>query len=49
MIARFVPRAKRKAVSKRLLAAKQAKRERLGVDAETLRWRALHPLPVVGA
>ena len=24
-----------------MLAAKQAKRERLGVDAETLRWRAM--------
>jgi len=45
MIAKYIPKAKRKAVSKRMLAAKQAKRERLGVDAETLRWRALHPIP----
>lgn len=41
MIKRHIPKAKRKAASARMLAAKQAKRERLGVDAETLRWRAM--------
>lgn len=46
MIHRYIPKAKRKTVSARMLAAKKAKRLRLGVDAETLRYRALHPLPI---
>lgn len=41
MIRKYIPKAKRKAHSRKMLAAKQAKRERLGVDAETLRWRAM--------
>ena len=45
MIYRYIPRAKRREVSRRLLAAKQAKRECAGVDADTMRWRALHPIP----
>jgi len=45
MIHRYIPKSKRKAVSLRMLAAKKAKRIALGVDAETMRWRALHPIP----
>lgn len=47
MIRKFIPREKRKAVSAKLHRAKQAKRERLGIDAETARWRALHPVPEI--
>lgn len=45
MIHRYIPRAKRKAVSRRMLAAKAAKRIERGIDADTARYRALHPLP----
>ena len=45
MIRKHVPPEKRKAVSAKMHRAKQAKRERLGIDAETVRWRALHPCP----
>lgn len=44
MIYRYIPKSKRKARSDIMLAAKKAKRLALGVDAETLRWRALHPI-----
>lgn len=41
MIARYIPREKRKARSLLMLRARQAKREALGIDAETARWRAM--------
>lgn len=41
MIAKYIPREKCKARSAMMLRARQAKRERLGVDADTLRWRAM--------
>lgn len=41
MIAKYIPREKRKARSLLMLRARQAKREALAVDAETLRWRAM--------
>lgn len=41
MIHRYIPKAKRKARSRLMHTAKQAKRELLGVDADTLRWRAM--------
>lgn len=41
MIAKYIPRNKRKAHSAMMLRAKQRRREALGVDAETLRWRAM--------
>lgn len=46
MIRRYIPTPKRKAVSRRMLAAKASKRLALGIDADTARWRALHPIPV---
>lgn len=45
MIRWYIKRKNRKAASRRMLRAKQAKREALGIDAETARWRALHPIP----
>lgn len=41
MIARYIAKEKRKARSRLMLRAKQEKRDALGVDAETLRWRAM--------
>lgn len=46
MIHRYIPKAKRKARSRRMLAAKEEKRLARGIDADTARWRALHPVPV---
>ena len=47
MIRKYIHSQKRKAVSARLRRAKQAKRDRLGIDAETARWRTLHPVPEI--
>lgn len=47
MIRKYIHSQKRKAVSARLHRAKQAKRDRLGIDAETARWRTLHPVPEI--
>lgn len=44
MLPKHTPLAARKELSRKLHAAKAAKRLALGVDAETLRWRATHPI-----
>jgi len=41
VIARYILREKRKARSLLMLRARQAKRDALGIDAETARWRAM--------
>lgn len=44
MLPKHTPLAARKELSRKLHAAKAKKRLALGVDAETLRWRAMHPI-----